>query len=162
MYKPIEKYQNCCVGMAARSSARQAYWYSPTTRRNFTVPHGGVKIRGLPQYPQTGGDRGRRRPLNLTEADVFHLQGNRRSRILNLTADPDCLTPPNGPTSFEKIPVLTETIPYSSASATRQTRAISRAKKYPARPKIVSLAMATTCSVSNLNKGATGPKVSSA
>src|SRR5260221_554584 len=35
----------------------------------------------------------------------------------------DC--PPNGATSVEMIPVLMPTMPYSSASATRQTRAIS-------------------------------------
>lgn len=39
---------------------------------------------------------------------------------------PDCLTPPNGPTSLEMMPVLIPTIPYSSFSATRQTRPISR------------------------------------
>ena len=55
--------------------SKHIVWYSPITRRNFTVPHGGVKDKGsLPQHPQTGGDRGRRRPLNLTEADVFHLK----------------------------------------------------------------------------------------
>ena len=40
---------------------------------------------------------------------------------------PDCLTPPNGATSVEMMPVLTPTMPYSSASATRQTRPTSRA-----------------------------------
>ena len=35
---------------------------------------------------------------------------------------PDCLTPPNGATSFEMIPVLTPTMPYSSDSAIRNTR----------------------------------------
>src|SRR5262249_7511514 len=39
---------------------------------------------------------------------------------------PDCLMPPNGATSFEIRPVLMPTIPYSSASDTRQTRARSR------------------------------------
>ncbi len=40
---------------------------------------------------------------------------------------PDSLTPPNGATSVEMIPSLTPTMPYSSASATRQIRPISRA-----------------------------------
>src|SRR4051794_7150802 len=40
---------------------------------------------------------------------------------------PDSLTPPNGATSVEMISVLTPTIPYSSASATRNTRPRSRA-----------------------------------
>src|SRR5690606_16848058 len=35
---------------------------------------------------------------------------------------PDCFTPPNGATSFEIRPVLTPTMPYSSASATRKMR----------------------------------------
>src|SRR5688572_32319443 len=39
---------------------------------------------------------------------------------------PDSLTPPNGATSVEIRPVLMPTIPDSSASATRQTRPISR------------------------------------
>src|SRR5690606_2241682 len=39
---------------------------------------------------------------------------------------PDCFTPPNGATSLEIRPVLTPTIPYSSASATRKMRATSR------------------------------------
>ena len=39
---------------------------------------------------------------------------------------PDCFTPPNGATSVETIPSLTPTMPYSSASATRQARAMSR------------------------------------
>ena len=36
---------------------------------------------------------------------------------------PDSFTPPNGATSVEMTPVLMPTIPYSSASATRHTRA---------------------------------------
>jgi len=40
---------------------------------------------------------------------------------------PDCLTPPNGATSVEMMPVFTPTIPYSSASDTRVTRPRSRA-----------------------------------
>src|SRR5205823_1637239 len=39
---------------------------------------------------------------------------------------PDCLTPPKGATSVVISPLLTPTIPYSSASATRQTRPMSR------------------------------------
>jgi len=39
---------------------------------------------------------------------------------------PDCLTPPNGATSVEIRPVLTPTMPTSSASAVRQTRFRSR------------------------------------
>ena len=39
---------------------------------------------------------------------------------------PDSLIPPNGATSVEIRPVLTPTIPVSSASATRQTRPMSR------------------------------------
>src|SRR5262249_23520271 len=39
---------------------------------------------------------------------------------------PDCFTPPNGATSVEMIPSLIPTIPYSSPSATRQIRPISR------------------------------------
>ena len=39
---------------------------------------------------------------------------------------PDSLTPPNGATSVEMMPVLMPTMPYSSASATRQTRPMSR------------------------------------
>ena len=39
---------------------------------------------------------------------------------------PDCFTPPKGATSVVMSPVLTPTIPYSSASATRQIRPISR------------------------------------
>src|SRR5580658_354431 len=39
---------------------------------------------------------------------------------------PDSFTPPKGATSVEIIPVLIPTMPYSRASATRQTRAISR------------------------------------
>ena len=35
---------------------------------------------------------------------------------------PDSFTPPNGATSVEMSPVLMPTMPYSSASATRQTR----------------------------------------
>ncbi len=40
---------------------------------------------------------------------------------------PDSLTPPKGATSVEMMPVLTPTIPLSSASATRHTRPRSRA-----------------------------------
>lgn len=40
---------------------------------------------------------------------------------------PDCLTPPNGASSVEMMPVFTPTIPYSSASETRCTRPTSRA-----------------------------------
>ena len=36
---------------------------------------------------------------------------------------PDSLTPPNGASAVEMSPVLTPTMPYSSASATRKTRA---------------------------------------
>src|SRR5258707_10412570 len=39
---------------------------------------------------------------------------------------PDSFMPPNGATSVEMIPVLIPTMPYSSASATRQTRPMSR------------------------------------
>jgi hypothetical protein len=39
---------------------------------------------------------------------------------------PLCLKPPNGATSVEIKPVLTPTSPYYSASATRQTREMSR------------------------------------
>ena len=39
---------------------------------------------------------------------------------------PDSLTPPKGATSVVMSPVLTPTIPYSSASATRQIRPMSR------------------------------------
>ena len=39
---------------------------------------------------------------------------------------PDSFMPPNGATSVEISPVLTPTIPYSRASATRQTRPMSR------------------------------------
>ena len=39
---------------------------------------------------------------------------------------PDSFTPPNGATSVEMMPVLMPTIPYSSASATRQIRPMSR------------------------------------
>jgi len=39
---------------------------------------------------------------------------------------PDSFTPPNGATSVEINPVLIPTIPYSSPSATRQIRAMSR------------------------------------
>ena len=39
---------------------------------------------------------------------------------------PDSLTPPNGATSVEMKPVLMPTIPYSSASETRQMRPRSR------------------------------------
>ncbi len=39
---------------------------------------------------------------------------------------PDSLTPPNGATSVEIRPVLIPTMPYSSASATRQMRPMSR------------------------------------
>ena len=39
---------------------------------------------------------------------------------------PDSLTPPNGATSVEISPVLMPTMPYSSASATRQMRPMSR------------------------------------
>src|SRR5262249_52423786 len=39
---------------------------------------------------------------------------------------PDSFTPPNGATSVEMIPVLRPTMPYSSASATRQMRPMSR------------------------------------
>jgi Fic family protein len=42
---------------------------------------------------------------------------------------PDCLTPPKGATSWAKMPAFTETMPASSASATRHTRPMSRAKK---------------------------------
>ena len=42
---------------------------------------------------------------------------------------PDCLMPPNGATSFEIRPVLMPTMPYSSASPTRQQRPMSRLKK---------------------------------
>ena len=40
---------------------------------------------------------------------------------------PEAFTPPNGATSLEMIPVLMPTMPYSSASATRNTRDRSRA-----------------------------------
>ena len=40
---------------------------------------------------------------------------------------PDSLTPPNGATSFDNIPVFIATIPDSSASAILQTRAMSLA-----------------------------------
>src|SRR5262245_4556903 len=40
---------------------------------------------------------------------------------------PDSLTPPNGASSVEMMPELTPTMPYSSASATRNTRPRSRA-----------------------------------
>lgn len=40
---------------------------------------------------------------------------------------PDSLTPPKGATSVEIIPSLMPTMPYSSASATRQIRPMSRA-----------------------------------
>src|SRR5437867_9113723 len=39
---------------------------------------------------------------------------------------PDSFTPPKGATSVEMMPVLMPTIPYSSASATRQMRPMSR------------------------------------
>src|SRR5437762_3982914 len=39
---------------------------------------------------------------------------------------PDSLTPPNGATSVEMMPVLIPMMPYSSASATRQMRPTSR------------------------------------
>ena len=39
---------------------------------------------------------------------------------------PDSFMPPNGATSVEMKPVLMPTMPYSSASATRQTRPTSR------------------------------------
>src|SRR5580704_8934412 len=39
---------------------------------------------------------------------------------------PDSFIPPNGATSVEISPVLSPTMPYSSASATRQERARSR------------------------------------
>ena len=39
---------------------------------------------------------------------------------------PDSLTPPKGATSFEMIPSLTPTIPYSRPSETRHTRPTSR------------------------------------
>src|SRR5215475_8165594 len=39
---------------------------------------------------------------------------------------PDSFTPPNGATSVEMRPVFTPTMPYSRASATRHTRAMSR------------------------------------
>src|SRR5687768_15896655 len=39
---------------------------------------------------------------------------------------PDSFIPPNGATSVEISPVLTPTMPYSSASATRHTRPMSR------------------------------------
>ena len=39
---------------------------------------------------------------------------------------PDSLTPPNGATSFEMIPSLTPTMPYSRPSETRQMRPMSR------------------------------------
>src|SRR6185503_1351392 len=55
---------------------------------------------------------------------------------------PDSLTPPNGATSVEMMPVLMPTMPYSSASATRQMRPMSRPKKYAASPNSVSLASA--------------------
>ena len=40
---------------------------------------------------------------------------------------PDSFTPPKGATSVEMMPVLTPTIPYSSASLTRWMRPVSRA-----------------------------------
>ena len=40
---------------------------------------------------------------------------------------PDSFTPPNGASSVEMAPELMPTMPYSSASATRQTRPRSRA-----------------------------------
>src|ERR1700733_8658493 len=39
---------------------------------------------------------------------------------------PDCFTPPNGAISLENAPTLTDTMPCSNASATRQTRPMSR------------------------------------
>src|SRR6266536_3016492 len=43
---------------------------------------------------------------------------------------PDCLTPPKGATSVVIKPVFTPTIPYSSASATRQIRPMSRSEEH--------------------------------
>jgi len=43
-----------------------------------------------------------------------------------LAPHPDSFTPPKGATSVEMIPVLMPTMPYSRASATRQTRLMSR------------------------------------
>ena len=37
---------------------------------------------------------------------------------------PELFTPPNGPTSDEKMPVFAETMPYSSASLTRNRRVV--------------------------------------
>ncbi len=42
---------------------------------------------------------------------------------------PDCLTPPKGAASIETVPVLSPTIPNSSASPTRQARRMSEVKK---------------------------------
>src|SRR5438046_10673531 len=72
---------------------------------------------------------------------------------------PDCLTPPKGATSVVIKPVFTPTIPYSSASATRQTRPMSREEKYDASPNSVRLAswMTSACDVKR-NNGATGPE----
>ena len=39
---------------------------------------------------------------------------------------PDSFTPPKGATSVEMMPSLMPTMPYSNASATRQTRPMSR------------------------------------
>lgn len=75
---------------------------------------------------------------------------------------PEALMPPNGATSLEIKPVLIPTMPYSRASATRNTR-LNHGHRSTRPGRIsVSLDMAMT-SASSLkrNSGASGPKVSS-
>ena len=49
---------------------------------------------------------------------------------------PDCLTPPNGATCVVMRPVFTPTIPYSSCSATRQARPMSRRVEIRREPEL--------------------------
>src|SRR2546423_4292830 len=82
--------------------------------------------------------------------------------LLPSLPNPLCFTPPKGVAGSLINPVLTPTIPTSSASATLHIRPMSRLKKYPANPTSASLASSmTSFSVLNWNKPATGPHVSS-
>src|SRR5438045_8826890 len=70
---------------------------------------------------------------------------------------PDSLTPPNGATSVEMMQAVMPTMPYSSASAARQIRPMSRPQKYDASRNSVSLASAIASAASlQGNGGAAG------
>ena len=60
--------------------------------------------------------------------------------------NPECLTPPNGVAEFEMAVLLTPTMPYCNLLLTLLIVWIFVAKKYDAKPKIVSLASLITCS----------------